>query len=714
MKQRLTTLWSASVATTVVTLLIAGSAAAADPKPAPPLSDGAVKCRSAVAKSYSKLVGSAAKTIASCHKSRNGGKILSSVNCNDMDEADSAGKFASSAAKITDTFAKSCGGLDGTLVNVDYYMSCPVASCGLPNPMTTLAQVATCLGCTAASIAEDVSDATLGMPDPLLLSKDDGKCHGAIAKGYQKYLTTGNKDEHACQGTSDAEGVNTLDGCIDADAKGKVAGALQKAGEGLDKSCALATLANLDSCANDSLANLKSCNAAAYDAAGDEGFTTAYELPATICPTAVRTTIRAGCSTNSIGTGNCQVGGNTDSTLSVGWTGLAHGVDIVDQYSISASLDCPGSEAGSCGDCTILGVDSSDPQYSSFARCDGSPWTPCTNVFGPDVACGGGTCAYYLGAPLPVSAGGTPTCTLNRIFSNITGTADPDAGSSELFLDLRAKVHNGVGQTQPCPICENDTTPQDGVTSGTCKGGVRNNQPCDVQAFDLSFAPTDEDNPTSGPSLDCPPAAAANISGGGLRIPLPLTTGTTSLPFGDSCDSPNGAESCACGVCSHDNAISCNGDAECDALSGGATCEKGASGATRSPNSCTGFTCETVGDATDRGQCANVNDKQKYCSGALRATGQGIIACAINEDCDAYSIEGAGVCPNDDCGTCTLETRKSCFLDPIEVAGTADVENPVLAGLFCLPPTSNSGVNSASGTPGPGEVKVDAIAELYY
>src|SRR3990167_6247181 len=101
MKQRLTTPWSAAVATTVVTLLIAGSAAAHDPKPATPLSDGAVKCRSAVAKSYSKLVGTAAKTIASCHKSRNSGKVANTVNCNDMDEADSAGKYASAALKIS-------------------------------------------------------------------------------------------------------------------------------------------------------------------------------------------------------------------------------------------------------------------------------------------------------------------------------------------------------------------------------------------------------------------------------------------------------------------------------------------------------------------------------------------------------------------------------------------------------------------------------------
>lgn len=712
MNPRFATLWSGTVAVTVATLLV--SAAPADAQ----LSAGAIKCRASVAKAYSKLVATAGKTIASCHKSRNGSKIGAMVDCNDMAQADSAGKFAAAGAKIADTFAKSCAGLDGTLVGPDYYMSCP-EPCGtdegLPNPMTTLTQVATCMSCLAGSIMEDVSENTLGMPDPAMLSKDDAKCHGAIAKGYQKFLTGSNKIEHACQGDADDAGDYDVSGCVDNDPAGKAAGALAKAGDGIDKSCAAANLANLDSCAADTAANLKSCNGAAYDAAGDEAFTTAYELPATICPTGVASTIRAGCSTGSTASGNCTIGGNTQSILSVGWSGLGHGVDIADGYTLAATVTCPGSEAGSCGDCTIDGIDPAADSYASFARCEAAPWTPCTNPFGNDAACpSAGLCGYYLGPPLPVSAGGTPTCTLNRINTDISGTANPDAGSTELSLDLRAKVHNGVSQTQPCPVCDGDTTPQDGVKNGTCIGGARNGQTCDIQAFDLNYSPTDVDTPTVGLSLDCPPSAAQNISGTGLVIDLPLTTGSTILPFGDKCDGVINTLDCVCGVCSHDNTVPCNGDATCDALSSGSVCGKGSSGANREPNSCTGYTCTDIGP-DDRGQCA---DLQKSCSGAVRANGDGIIACAVNADCDAF-ITGSGdeadwVCPNDDCGDCTLQKPRSCFLNPIQVSGTPDVDNPVMAGLFCLPPTTNSGVNSSTGSPGPGEVKVDALVELSY
>jgi hypothetical protein len=589
--------------------------------------------------------------------------------------------------------------------------------------MTTLNQVSTCLGCLAGSIAEDVSDATLGMPTVATMNSDDKKCHGAISKGFQKYLSAAIAGENTCQSAADSAGNNDVSGCLDEDTAGKAAGALQKAKDGLDKSCGGATdVSHLDSCTGGSptLANLKSCNTTEYGDASHPGFSTAYELPATICPSSVRTVVRAGCSVDGNGVpGNCRAGHGTAtaSTLSVGWTGIAHKVDIVDLYSISAALDCHDNPAGSCGNCDITGLDASDPQYGFYARCANAPEKPCTTPFAVDAAsCGPGVqCAYFLGAPLPVSAGGTPTCTLNRIATNITGTADPDAGSSSLTLDLRALVNLGIDQSHPCPICVGDTVAQDGVKNGICKGGQKNGSSCDVQSFDLSFAPTNTDNPTDGVSLDCPPLTGAAISGSGLVIRLPLTTGPTSLPAGDDCDSI--AYKCFCGVCSHDETITCNGDADCDALSSGSLCTSG-TGAARKPNLCAGFTCTSVPGQTDRGQCSGMGSTDKYCDGMLRANGGGVLTCADNTDCTGYNTGDPDpdnwVCPNDDCGSCTVTQIRSCFVDPIAVTGTPSVTNPVLAGLFCLPPTSNGGVNETAGSPGPGEVKVDAIATLSY
>ncbi|HYB98533.1 MAG TPA: hypothetical protein VEC57_05295 [Candidatus Limnocylindrales bacterium] len=665
------------------------------------LDDGAVDCRADVAKAYSKLVSTAAKTIGGCHKSRNADKIPSSVDCNDVSSngADSKGKIAGAAAKLEETVLGSCSG-ETELLDYDIYSTCP-APCddlGLPNPMGTIAHVADCLACLGPELVAEASAATLDNPAAPMASKDDQKCHATIAKAYPKYVATLLKGRHACQGDQDAEENNDLDECDDADPDDKGAAALVKAEEAIVKACTAANLSNVGSCATTNLDDLSTCLAAEYDALALSAFTTAYELPTTLCPTGVRSTIRAGSS----------IDGPTDSTLSVGWSGLGHEIDIVDNYTVSSNATCPGSEAGSCGDCTINGISLTDPGSLYYARCTENVQISCSNPFGTDAACPGAqNCGYYLGPPLPVSAGGTPTCTMNRLATNVTGTANPDNGTSELNLDLRAVVHLGGSGTQPCPVCEGDVTAQDGLKNGTCTGGPAgvNGDPCDVQGFDLSFAKPEHFDAVAGVSLDCPPSSGQNFSGSGLIIDLNLTTGTAQLPFEDNCDGVASGELCACGVCSGDGATPCRTDAACSGLGLG-VCTNGA-GPDRNPNGCTGYVCET-GTALDRGTCAN--PIEMYCDGFTRANGRGVISCEDDEDCAPENVS----CPGAGCGTCNLPQLKSCFLDPIQVQGTPSTTNPVLAGTFCLPPTSNTGINSAAGSPGPGAVKVDMLVDLLY
>ena len=705
--------------TIAANFLLTVAAGAQDSKPRG-LSPDALSCRTAIAKATPKLVSRGARTLADCHRGRDAGKIPPEIDCNVLStsEADSSGRFASSRAKFVATIGRFCAGVDGFLVAPGFFTSCPEpcsSELSLPNPMTNLAQVGDCLACTVAEVVEDLSATTLGLPDPSTLGPNEAKCRGAIAGVYSKVLSSGHRAEFACQKRADSARHWDVADCVDEDASGKVASALAKAEAGLDQSCSEAALASLDSCGDDTLAGLRSCIVAETDAAGDETFSAAHELPATICPSALRLTFRAGCSTDSLESGGCTVGGRTDSTLLLGWTGLAHGIDVLDQVPMPLALDCPGAEAGSCGDCEILGLDAGDASAPGFARCDASPWIPCDEPFANDSDCGGGLCTTFLSPPLAASAGGTATCTLNRLVSDLGGTSDPDAGRTELHLDARAKVHHGLGLTQPCPICRGDATPRDGISSGTCSGGARDNEACDVQAFDANFAPTDEEEPTSGASLDCPPTAGANISGSGLRLELLLSTGNSSLPSGDACEPPNEASDCACGACSHDNSIPCRGDGDCDALMGGSVCGNGVNGAARAPNSCVGLACTPIDGANERGQCANLD---RFCSGALHADGRGMLSCASDEDCAVF-VTGSPdpdtwVCPGDDCGTCSVTANRSCFLDPVQVVGRADTENPLLAGLFCLPPTSGAGLNSTWGLPGPGEVKLDAIVTPVY
>ncbi len=713
MTERSTNLLRVAIGAAVSIALASGPASAALS-----LSPDAVKCRAAVSKAYGSLIATTGKTLASCHKSRDLGKITL-ADCNNLADpaVDPKGKILTAQTKLTDAFSKSCSGLT-ELMAPDFYLSCP-EPCGtalaMPNPMTNLGQVDACLRCAGPQMVASLYETALGSP-AVPVSKEDGKCRGAIAKGYQKYLDTLVKGRQSCQGTADKAGTTSVTACSTADPKAKGAGALVKANDGIDKSCAAANGSTVDSCASDNLGNLKTCLGNGFAATAGSGFTTAYELPATICPTSIQTIIHAGCSTdNSLAPGSaCQSGRPTATTLSVGWTGIAHGADVPDNYSISAALDCPGGTAGACGDCTITGVSSADPQHASFLRCKWDPSTPCDTPFANNPACpSGGLCTYFLGAPLALSSGGAFSCSLNALATDITGTANPDAGSSTLNLDLKTITATGESQVQPCPLCIGDTTPQDGIKSGTCLGGAKDaaSNPgwtCDVQAFDLTYSGVDPAH--SGPSLDCPSAPAGNISGAGLVIKLGLTTGDSSLGFNNACDAPHGGLACACGVCTGNTSLPCRDNAECTAAGAG-TCTSygGGIASPREPNGCSGYTCDDIG-AADRGECAIATSVDNYCDGFMRANGGGVLNCLDDDSCHALDT----ACPGGSCGTCTHPQVRSCFLNPIVTNGTPDTHNPVLAGSFCLPPTSNNSINVTVGSPGPGLIKINPVVHLGY
>jgi hypothetical protein len=161
-----------------------------------------------------------------------------------------------------------------------------------------------------------------------------------------------------------------------------------------------------------------------------------------------------------------------------------------------------------------------------------------------------------------------------------------------------------------------------------------------VQAFDLSFSPTDTANPTSGPSLDCPPAGGANVSGSGLAVRIPLTTGTSTKTAQDACEPPNTGIDCFCGACMDDQTVTCETDSDCTSLGLG-LCGVVSPGLDRKQNNCGDGICTAQPGQTDRGLCetslpGQPVDVDRYCSGVLYANGNGIIKCTTDGDCDAY------------------------------------------------------------------------------
>jgi cysteine-rich repeat protein len=311
--------------------------------------------------------------------------------------------------------------------------------------------------------------------------------------------------------------------------------------------------------------------------------------------------------------------------------------------------------------------------------------------------------------------------------------------------------------------CVQDT-PGDGIRDGQCVRNpdthVSDGVPCEIDGVNASFpALIGTATPGSGGagySIDCQPDVGKNVSGAGLKISLQQTTGLSSLGFGVDCNGPTaGTDMCPCLVCSIDTTQPCDSDGDCAPLPGtcaGApngggiqcttnsectsanigpcgglgVCNKkqtqacsnnsdclnhnvgpcalqtctatGANGVTPQPNFCTDDICTDQGGG--EGTCL-AGPNLLFCDGLVKANGGGASGCLSNSDC----VGGYGVC--------TVTEQANCFLDPIVAIGVPDPEFPIAGATFCIAPTSNPGVNSSAGLPGPGRVLSQGAAATF-
>ncbi len=311
--------------------------------------------------------------------------------------------------------------------------------------------------------------------------------------------------------------------------------------------------------------------------------------------------------------------------------------------------------------------------------------------------------------------------------------------------------------------CNLDPVPDDGIRGGVCVGDSSasdNGQPCDVTGTNAHFPAYVGAPGGGGYSLDCLPAIGKNISGTGLTINLTQTTGQVSLPSQISCTGPGAGLNCPCLMCSSDPTVPCNSDQDCAALGGSCTlsaqtsclsnadctsanvgpcttsigrCSKatsvtctsdaqclnanvgncnpstcsakgpGSQGTFPLPNSCEDQLCTDLGGGV--GECTTGPDT-KYCAGVVKANGRGILSCNDDAGCAPGAV---GV----DARPCALIERAGCFLDPIVGSGVPDPSKPIGTAVFCVGPTSNSGINDVAGLPGPGRVTNQATAKTF-
>ena len=642
------------------------------------------KCRAAIGKGVTKLVSTASKTIDGCIK--NAIKTGVAVDCNDLTVADIKGKNAKAVTKLLE----SVGGVktkcdDGLhALSLAEFESCPSPSQTTDDGdatvgIDTFAEVGACQADMAQRLVEQARATILkpnysGMAAQPDLGKAAAKCANGIAKGSTKLLATIMKERTKCQAGSD-KALGPYDyQCAGDDTKGKIAGATTKLSDGIAKSCGSLDVSGLlavGGCAN-SVAGLQSCVAAAATTAASGLSATATETVTGVCPGSAIIEINAGA-----------------TELDTGWTGFGHNAGVVEGFVARVDLDC--SASVDCDSCTP-----STNCSEGNCRCSNDATTACTMPFVSDPACGGAVCDVMFGPPLPLSAGGSPTCVVNRVTTEITGTADAGSGASDVTVSNEARVHLGESQQEPCPVCSGANIGD----AGTCSAGDNVGGACI----------TDAKHPTFGNvSYSCQPDTGKNVSGTGLKINLALTTDSVSLPAAAAarasvgCDAPLGAIPCHCATCSGDSTAGCNSDADCAALGAG-TCSTVGVGAPRQPSACLAG-CD-VDPTTNEGVCSGVYNEADppsstggphdlFCDGLIRANGEGFITCLNDASCAPHSA-----------GSCTLVQTRPCFGDPIEATGANSQFGALAVSAFCSAATSSGAINSAAGTPGPGRAKI--------
>jgi hypothetical protein len=379
-----------------------------------------------------------------------------------------------------------------------------------------------------------------------------------------------------------------------------------------------------------------------------------------ICPVAVEVVSTAG----------------NQKVLDTGYTGIAHNQTVIQDGKLTLALSgCAGSPPH-CGQCTTGGpIQNVNADHGDINphRCTGDTSIKCST----NTDCGSsGTCAFYFGAPLPLSAGGVSTCVTNQVNGPVTGTANVETGDFASTLNLTSRIFLNPDIAHPCPRCVGDTTVNDGVKGGTCSDGPKAGAACDGNGRSTleSFGTT---------SFDCPPAGFISA----LSIALDGSSGTEKMTLGASSPVCAGIKSKKC-FCANDNNVPSY------------------------PNSCVDDTatptihgCQPLGGSPTKGECPSSNNVDQNC---VIDTFQG---CQADSDCPA-----AG----DHCGS----QQRPCYLDNGAVGGSVTAigmadppdangeSDPTFAALFCVGSVAQSSINTTAGLPGLGRIQLPLHSKL--
>ncbi len=698
------------------------------PPPAFALTGGEVACRDELAATVTRYVGSVEKLVIRCHSKRSSGARSLSDDCNDVDAADLGGTLGQLRSVTRDAIETACTGSEELL---SAYPACPVPAAsaddgGSTSGIDSLGELADCLIALSDAHAGRVSDDAQGLPNERLLDPLR-KCQSKIGKGVSRIVKTTLTERRRCQVSHDQSSAEPGYACDDSDPRDRIAAAKTRFEEQIAPLCTYApeVLAKLHACSTD-YTGLIACSEASASSHAASLIHSVYDLSnivttTTTMPVETTTTVPGETTTTLPGTdcgstfpscgGTCPVGTNcvaggsactcvvdgtgpcapatiirtihakygtppANTSLSTGWSGSAHDVDLPDLTGDVIDVTCDSN----CENCAVsMNVQAGSP--ISNCRCTADPTATCTVINGSDAAhCGqvDPTCRCYFGSPLPLSSAGTPACVVNRIRQDYSGMMNLRSGEWFDQIRLASIVYLGLDTLHPCPTCNGDPVPNDGIRGGTCNGGTASGA-CDTNGTHATYGPT---------SFDCLPPTASNVSGTGLLINLNSSTGSQSRTAKLPCDTPADAL-CPCRTCTGNGNLGCFTNADCEAASAGQCTVGGGAGVKL--NECTGFACGASGQCT-------VGPVDLYCDGNLHPDGRGFQPCTTNSDCST--------------GTCSVQDLRRCFPDPITAVGDPDTYDPTSGSLFCIAATSNPAINLAAGLPGPGKLLLSFDSDI--
>lgn len=669
---------------TVVAACVLTSAGPASAQPA-------ARCHNAIARSVAAYQLALVRELSRCHEARSAGQIPLSVDCNDAETGDLDQKADRARQKASRKIETACR--DSPAEVLALYARCPTPVAfaddgGASTGIDDFQELTTCLVALSDAYVERMTQAVLGSP-ATLPAAPHRQCQSAIANEAVRLMRTVARARNRCQKAQQSSGGNLdFDACAGTagDTDGRIASALTELDSSIDEACDFNDGHELGACGYDAESLRRCAHERVLGPITNGLVASAQELPGR-CPSLARLTVRS-------------AGGRSHAAtrLDLGYLGTAHGMDVVDGFEGGVRLsDCDEN----CEDCAIT-----FDRHGGNCRCDLDSSVECSTIAGSDPACGGGLCNCSLGPPRPEIVASIPACHVDRIPHDIEGRTGA-AGEFDANMDVASQFYIGMSLSRACPLCVGDDVAKDGVRNGSCSGGAADGSSCDASGTLGEFGTT---------SLDCMPSPGALLAAHTYR--LGLTSGTSALAASVADLSACADGPCHCSVCSGDASIGCASDADC-ADAGAGTCGADFGSFNPKQNACTGGPADCVADSAGNGTC-NTGPIDRYCDGPMNTNGRPFLPCADDNDCAAMDCNGDGSLTAGECGTCSSEQNRSCFLPIVTAVGKPDVFRAAAVAVFCVPPAAGPTpgtllwyLTSAPGFPGPGRLRIDFDLDLY-